>query len=92
MVASGLLPGAMEIMDPLAIKATEEAAHAGYPLDAGGLMIVELEGEAVQVEVEFERLLDVIREVGVPDPRCPKRRRARADLEGAQGRSRLWAG
>ena len=63
-VASGLLPGAMEIMDPLAIKATEEAAHAGYPLDAGGLMIVELEGEAVQVEVEFERLLEVIRESG----------------------------
>ncbi len=52
-VASGLLPGAMEIMDRLAIQAAEAAVHAGYPLDAAALLIVELDGEAQQVEEEF---------------------------------------
>ena len=63
-VARGLLPGALEIMDPLAIKATEAAAHAGYPLDAGALLIVELEGEAVEVEADFAGLLEVLRQSG----------------------------
>ena len=40
-VASGLLPGAMEIMDALAIEAAEAAVHAGYPRDAAALLIVE---------------------------------------------------
>ncbi len=59
-VASGLLPGALEIMDNLIIQAAEAAVGAGYPLDAAGLLIVELEGEADAVEVEFEELLEVI--------------------------------
>ncbi len=61
-VAAGLLPGAMEIMDNLAIQAAEASVQAGYPLHAAGLLIVELEGEAAQVEVEFEQLLEVIYE------------------------------
>lgn len=63
-VASGLLPGAMEIMDRLAIKAAEASVGAGYPLDAAALLIVELEGEALQVEAEFAQLRAVIEESG----------------------------
>jgi glycolate oxidase len=63
-VARGLLPGALEIMDPLAIKATEAAAHPGYPLDAGALLIVELEGESVEVEADFVELLETLRQSG----------------------------
>ena len=55
-IASGLLPGAMEIMDNLSIQAAEAAVHPGYPLDAAGLLIVELEGESSEVEAEFGRL------------------------------------
>jgi len=58
-VASGLLPGAMEIMDRLAIEAAEASVNAGYPAVAA-LLIVELEGEALQVEAEFAHLLQVI--------------------------------
>ena len=61
-VASGLLPGAMEIMDNLAIEAAEAAVGAGYPLDAEGLLIVELEGEEQQVAAESELLLEVVRQ------------------------------
>lgn len=59
-VASGLLPGAMEIMDRLAIQAAEAAVHANYPAGAAALLIVELEGEPNQVEQEFVLLMDVI--------------------------------
>ncbi len=63
-VASGLLPGAMEIMDRLAIKAAEAAVHAGYPPDAEALLIVELEGETAQVEQEFVALRPLIEASG----------------------------
>ena len=59
-VASGLLPGAIEIMDRLALKAAETAVNAGYPAGAAALLIVELEGESQQVDREFEQLIDVI--------------------------------
>jgi glycolate oxidase len=59
-VASGLLPGAMEIMDRLAIEAAEAAAGAGYPLDAAAILIVELEGEHPEVEAELVHLMRVV--------------------------------
>jgi len=59
-IASGLLPGALEIMDNLSIQAAEAAVKPGYPLDAAALLIVELEGERSQVEAEWERLKAVI--------------------------------
>jgi glycolate oxidase len=82
-VASGLLPGAMEIMDNLAIQAAEAAVHAGYPRDAAALLIVELEGERVQVEVEFTHLLQVIEASGPYEVRV-----AKDDAD----RARIWKG
>ena len=63
-VASGLLPGAMEIMDRLAMDAAEEAVHPGYPKDAEAILIVELEGPREEVEAEKPRLHEVIRQSG----------------------------
>jgi glycolate oxidase len=71
-VASGLLPGAMEIMDNLAIEAAEAAVHAGYPTDARALLIVELEGEAPQVEAEARYLSEVIESSGPYELRVAK--------------------
>jgi len=59
-VAAGLLPGAMEIMDRLAIQAAEASVHAGYPPDAAAVLIVELEGDRHQVDAEFNILRQVI--------------------------------
>lgn len=59
-VASGIMPGAMEIMDRLAIDAAEAAVDAGYPKDAKAVLIVELEGPAEQVESEREELDKII--------------------------------
>jgi len=63
-VAAGLLPGAMEIMDRLAIQAAEAAVGAGYPADAEAVLIVELEGPQEEVEAEHPRLVRVLEESG----------------------------
>ncbi len=59
-IESGLLPGAMEIMDRLAMDAAEAAVHAGYPTGAAAVLIVECEGEDAQVEAEFTRLMAIL--------------------------------
>jgi glycolate oxidase len=82
-IASGLLPGAMEIMDRLAIKAAEASVNAGYPKNAEALLIVELEGEAEQVEAEFLQLEQVIQASGAYEIRI-----AQSDEE----RARIWKG
>ena len=81
-VDSGLLPGAMEIMDRLAIKAAEASVQAGYP-DAEALLIVELEGEALQVEAEFDQLLGTIEESGAFEVRV---------AQDEEERTRIWTG
>lgn len=65
---SGLLPGAMEIMDRLAIEAAEAAVRAGYPR-AEALLIVELEGEKEEVAEGARRLAQVIGESGAEEVR-----------------------
>ena len=82
-VASGLLPGALEIMDNLAIQAAEAAVGAGYPLDAEGLLIVELDGEVDTVGAEFAALLEIIRASGAYEVRVAKN---------AADRERIWKG
>ena len=63
-VASGLLPGAMEIMDRLSMDAADAAVGAGYPAEARAILIVELEGPMEEVEVERVRLHEVIERSG----------------------------
>src|SRR5215467_13859840 len=48
-IAAGMLPAAIEMMDSLAIQAAEAAVHAGYPA-CGSLLLVELDGPAAEVE------------------------------------------
>ena len=49
-IASGVIPGGMEMMDGPAIKAVEEFVHAGYPLDVEALLIVEVDGPQAEVD------------------------------------------
>ena len=52
-VAAGVVPGAIELMDNLAIRCAEEMAGAGYPLDAGAALLVELDGPAAECDARF---------------------------------------
>ena len=82
-VASGLLPGALEIMDRLAIQAAEAAVQANYPKGAEAVLIVELEGEAGQVAEEDKRLQAVIQESGAYEVRV---------AQDEADRQRIWRG
>jgi len=58
-VAAGILPSALEMMDRLTIEAAELAVAPGYPAGAGAVLLVELDGVSAQVEedaVEVERI------------------------------------
>src|SRR5204863_3202721 len=63
-VAARILPSAMEIMDRLTIEAAEAAVNAGYPANAGAILIVELDGVAAQVEHDLGQLDRICRECG----------------------------
>ena len=63
-VASGLLPGAMEIMDATAIEAAVAAVHSTYPPGSEAVLIVELEGACDLIAAERPRLDDLIRQSG----------------------------
>src|ERR1700726_2649043 len=58
-IGAGIIPGGMEMMDRPAIHATEEFAHAGYPLDAEALLIVELDGPPAEVDHLLERVTGI---------------------------------
>lgn len=49
-IADGIIPGGLEMMDRDAIHAAEAFCHAGYPLDVQSLLICELDGPAVEVD------------------------------------------
>ncbi len=49
-IAAGIIPAGMEMMDRLAVRAVEEFVHAGYPLDVAALLIVELDGPNAEVD------------------------------------------
>jgi glycolate oxidase len=59
-VASGLLPGAIEFMDALALEAAKAAVHADYPPGCEAVLIVELEGTRETVAVDRGRLDRII--------------------------------
>lgn len=82
-IAAGLLPGAIEIMDRLAIQAAEASVQANYPPNAEVVLIVELEGDRHQVEAEFEILEQVIETSGSQEMRV-----AQDETE----RMKIWKG
>ena len=55
-IASGIIPVALEFMDKPCIHACEAFAHAGYPLDAEALLIIEVEGSAAEQDALLDRL------------------------------------
>ena len=55
-IAAGVVPAAIEMMDALAIEAAEAAVACGYPAGAAAVLIVELDGPAAEVAAQFEQV------------------------------------
>jgi glycolate oxidase len=68
-VGAGIVPGAIEIMDRLSIKAAEAATGAGYRLDAGAALLVELDGPREECGTRFEELMALCARAGARDVR-----------------------
>jgi len=81
--AAGITPAALEMLDGWTLRAVEAACHAGYPLDAGAVLLIELDGLAEQVEEQAE----AVREVCLQQ-KAREVRRAKDEAE----RALLWKG
>ena len=63
-VASGIVPAGLELMDKLAIDAAEDFASAGYPREAKTILLCEVDGNAAQVSEEAEKVESLMRSFG----------------------------
>jgi glycolate oxidase len=63
-IAAGIVPAAIEMMDALAIEAAEAAVHCNYPQGAGAVLVIELDGAAVEVGQEYDEVERLCRENG----------------------------
>jgi glycolate oxidase len=76
-IAAGLLPAAIEMMDNLSIQAAEAAVHANYP-NCGGLLLVELDGPVTEVNTLMEQVDEICRENGAGEIRVAQSEAERA--------------
>jgi glycolate oxidase len=71
-IAAGIIPSGMEIMDGPAIAAVEQFVQAGYPLDVEALMIVEVDGPAAEVDHLIERIEKIAHGCGATSCRASR--------------------
>lgn len=82
-IAAGIVPAAMEVMDQLITRAVENWIHAGYPTDAAAVLLAEVDGLEDGVEIDAAAIERIARECGATQVR-----RATDDHE----RALLWKG
>ena len=69
-ISAGIIPAGMEMMDRASTAAAEAFVHAGYPLEAEALLIIELDGEAEEVAHLSRSVLDIARAAGAASVRA----------------------
>lgn len=82
-IAAGIIPAGMEMMDKITIHAVEEFLHAGYDLNAAAILLCESDGSAEEVADEIERIHTIMQQSGATGIRT-----SRDEAE----RLKLWAG
>jgi glycolate oxidase len=82
-IADGILPATLEMMDNMIMKAVEESIHVGYPLDAAAVLIIELDGMVDGMDRQTDKIIEICRRHNVREVRL-----AKDDIE----RAELWAG
>ena len=82
-IAAGLVPAAVEMIDQLTIQAVEDAFGCGYPRDAAAALLIELDGLAVGMPAQADRIVAACRQAGA--------REVRAAADEAE-RQLLWKG
>jgi glycolate oxidase len=71
-LSAGIIPAGMEMMDNLAIRAAEDFVHAGYPVDAAAILLVELDGENREVSEQIFQVRTMLMEIGATEVRTAR--------------------
>ncbi|MEQ1814160.1 MAG: FAD-linked oxidase C-terminal domain-containing protein, partial [Candidatus Nitrotoga sp.] len=82
-IAAGIIPAGLEMMDGLTIRAVEDFIHAGYPTDAAAILLCELDGVAEEVSEQITRVGEILKQAGATEIRTSR---------DEQERIKLWAG
>jgi len=82
-IAAGIIPAGLEMMDKITTGAVEPFVNAGYPLDAAAILLCEADGNVQEVAEEIERMKAVMQASGASEVRV-----SRDEAE----RGRFWAG
>ncbi len=82
-IAAGIIPAGMEMMDRLAIGAAEDFCHAGYPRDAAAILLCELDGTTSEVDSEIDDVRSIFERHN-----CTEARVSTTEEE----RQRFWLG
>jgi glycolate oxidase len=92
-IGAGIVPAALEMMDQGIVSALEQAFHFGFPLDAGAVLLIEVDGLEVAVDDEAQRIIALCNQTGAREVRqanTPKERmllwKCRKQAFGAIGR------
>jgi glycolate oxidase len=79
-IGAGMVPGALEMMDQLITQAVEAAYHFGFPLDAGAVLIVELDGLEAGLDAQAAQVTEICRRNRAREVRLAGSAQERADL------------
>lgn len=63
-IAQGIIPAGLEMMDALAIQAAEDFVHVGYPRDAAALLLCEVDGHEIEIDEQVTALNDLFKQLG----------------------------
>lgn len=82
-IAAGIIPAGLEMMDNLALTAAERHVNAGYPLDAAAILLCEIDGAEADVAADLARVAAICQAAGAEEVRLAR---------DAAERARFWAG
>lgn len=71
-IAAGIIPAGLEMMDKLAIQAAEDFVHAGYPVDAAAILLCELDGSNAEVSEHVLQVREIVQQSGAIEVRTAK--------------------
>jgi glycolate oxidase len=71
-IAAGIIPAGLEMMDRLAIRAAEDFVHAGYPVDAEAILLCELDGTNEEVSEQIYKVREILTASNATEVRTAK--------------------
>jgi glycolate oxidase len=79
-IAAGIVPAGLEMMDKLAVQAAEDFVHAGYPIDAAAILLCEVDGTEHEVDEQTARVRDILHACGATEVRVARDEHQRRDF------------